>query len=118
MAQPNNYYRGAIWTTHALERLGQRGLSQDIAWQTFSYSDRQFSGKNPGTIEFQKHFGTSLVTVIAKQNEKKEWIILSNWIDPPLPGTIDYYKKEEYKKYQKAGFWGKLFLALKKQLFG
>lgn len=118
MAQPLTHYRGAIWTTHALERLGQRGLSQDIAWQTFSSPDRQLPGKNPGTTELQKRFGPSLVTVITKQNEKKEWIILSNWIDPPLPGTIDYYKKEEYQRYQKAGFWGKIFLSLKKQLFG
>ncbi|CAN5143293.1 hypothetical protein BH09PAT1_BH09PAT1_0240 [soil metagenome] len=118
MADSSNHYKGTIWTNHALERLGQRGLSQDIAWQAFAHPDRQFTGKNPGTVELQKNFGQSLVTIIAKQNEKREWIILSNWIDPPLPGTIDYYKKEGYKKYQKAGFWGKVFLTLKKQLFG
>jgi len=111
-------YRKIIWTNHALERLDQRGLSQDLAFQAFSSPEKQFQGKNPGTTEFQKRFGQSLVTVIAKQNEKREWVILSNWIDPPLPGTVDYYKKEEYKKYKKAGFWGKLFLTLKKQLFG
>lgn len=118
MTQPTTYYKGAIWTTHALERLGQRGLSQDLAWQAFAHPDKKLTGKNPGTIELQKHVSNSLITVIAKQNEKREWIILSNWIDPPLPGTMDYYKKEEYKKYQKAGFWGKFFLTLKKQIFG
>jgi len=118
MGQRENHYGGVIWTNHALDRLGQRGLSQDLAWQAFSKPDRQLKGKNPGTIEFQKEFGTSLITIIAKQNEKGEWIILSNWIDPPLPGTIDYYKKEEYKRYQKSGFWGKVFLTVKKQLFG
>jgi len=24
-----------------------------------------------------------------KQNDKKEWIILSAWIDPPIQGSID-----------------------------
>lgn len=118
MSETVRLYRGIIWTNHALERLGQRGLSQDLAWQSFSSPDKYFPGKNPGTFEFQKRFGPSLVTIIAKQNEKREWLILSNWIDPPLPGTIDYFKKEEYKKFQKSGFWGKLFISLKKQLFG
>ncbi|HVZ58303.1 MAG TPA: hypothetical protein VG935_00915, partial [Patescibacteria group bacterium] len=118
MGQPTNHYKGAIWTNHALERLGQRGLSQDLAWQAFSHPDRELPGKNSGTMEYQRRFGPSLVTIIAKQNERREWIILSNWIDPPLPGTMDYYKKEEYKRYQKSGFWGKIFLSFKKQLFG
>lgn len=118
MGATSNHYKNAIWTNHALERLGQRGLSQELAWQAFSAAENQTVGKNPGTTEFKKRFGSSLVTIIAKQNEKREWIILSNWIDPPLPGTIDYLKKDEYKKYQKAGFWGKLFITLRKQIFG
>ncbi len=118
MSDAQSHYGGAIWTNHALERLGQRGLSQNLAWQAFSHPDKQLKGKKPDTVEFQKRVGGSLITIIAKQNEKREWIILSNWIDPPLPGTMDYYKKEEYKKYQKSSFWGKVFLTLKKQLFG
>ncbi len=109
-------YAGAIWTHHALERLGQRGLSQELAGQTFSRPDRTLIGKQAGTIEYQKNFGKSLVTVIAKKNDRGEWIILSCWIDPPLAGSIDVYKKEAWKKYQKAGFWGKLFYVIKKQL--
>lgn len=109
-------YGGIIWTNHALERLGQRGLTQDLAWQTFNSPDCSIDGKKEGTIEYQKRFNHSLVTIIAKKNEKNEWVILSCWIDPPLPGTVDAKKKEEYRKYQKAGFWGKFFLTLKKQL--
>ena len=118
MTQYPSHYKGAIWTNHAIERLGQRGLSQDLAWQTFSNPDKKFNGKNPDTLEFQKEIGTSLITVIAKQNERREWIILSNWIDPPLPGTKDYYKKEDYKRYQKSGFWGKVILTIKRQILG
>lgn len=111
-------YGGIIWTNHALERQGQRGLSQDLAWQAFRYPDKTLVGKNPGTTEYQKSFGASLVTVIAKQNEKGEWLVLSNWIDPPLYGTEDYRKKEDYKKYKKSRGFMRIFLIIKKQLFG
>jgi hypothetical protein len=118
MSQPERLYGSAIWTNHAMERLNQRGLSQNLAWQAFNKPDKSFAGKEHGTTESQKRFGESLVTIISKRNDKGEWLILSCWIDPPLPGTMDYYKKEDYKKYNKAGFWGKVFLTLKKQLFG
>ncbi len=110
------HYGNAIWTNHALERLGQRGLSQDLAWQAFQYPDISKKGKNPNTMEYQKRFGPSLVTVTATQTEKKEWLILSCWIDPPLPGSIDIKKQEYWRKYQKAGFWGKFWITLKKQI--
>lgn len=110
----SQYYGNVIWTNHALIKLGERGLSQELAWQAFKNPDRTLKGK--GTVEYQKRFHKSLVTIIAKQNEKGEWVILSCWIDPSLPDTIDARKKEEYKKYKQASFWGKLFLTLKKQL--
>lgn len=112
----SHYYKGAIWTNHAVERLGQRGLTQDMASQAFSHPDVSLKGKQPGTMEYQKRFGISTVTVIAKKNERNEWIILSNWIDPPLPGTEDYKKREDYKKYRNSSGFTKLLLTLKKQL--
>jgi hypothetical protein len=93
-----------------------RGVKQTMALQTFQSPDQTFQGKNPGTIEYEKKFGSSTLTLIAKQNEQKEWIILSGWIDPPLPGTADAKKKEAWKKYKKAGFWGKVWYQLKQQL--
>lgn len=111
-----NNYGGVIWTNHVLERLKQRDLSQDIALQAFKYPDKTLKGKKKDTIEYQKTFQKSLITLIAIKNEKNEWVIISGWIDPPLPGSYDYKKKEEYKKYQKASFLGKLFLTFKKQL--
>jgi hypothetical protein len=112
----NRYYNNAIWTNHALERIGQRGLTQPLVWKAFQYPDKTIPGKNPGTTEYQMKTGKSLVTVIATQNEKKQWIILSCWIDPPLPGSIDIKRNEYWKKYKKAGFWGKFWLVLRKQI--
>ena len=114
-------YQGVIWTNHAIERMGQRKLSQEYAYQTFAHPDKQISGKQPGTIESQKQFGKHYVTVISKQNERGEWIVLSCWVDPPMHGTADYDKKQKYNKYRNeyrnASFWGKIWLEVK-GLFG
>lgn len=108
-------YGGIIWTNHALDRLLQRGLRQDLAWQTFKNPDKT-TQKTNGIIEHYKRFDTFYVTVLAKQNEKKEWIVISCWMDPPVEGSIDWKKQQDYKRYKKASFWGKLFLTLKKQI--
>lgn len=108
-------YGGLIWTNHALDRLTARGLSQERAWETFKNPDIEQKTKDEGTL-FQKRFGETLVTVIAKQNEKKEWIVISVWMDPPLPGSEESWEKQRYRKYRKASFMGKLFLTLRKQL--
>lgn len=118
MQMTQQRYGGAIWTNHALERLDQRGLSQEMAWQAFQYPDHSYKGKQKGTMEYQKRFGKSKVTVIAKQNEKYEWIILSCWIDPPLPGYLDDRKKKYYAKFKGASIWKQLWLELKEILFG
>lgn len=112
-----NKFGGAIWTNHAIERMQQRKLTQEMALQSFQHPDRELPGKQSGTMEYQRRFGKSLVTIIAKKNENGEWIILSCWIDPPLYGTQDYSKKEKYNtymdKYRRASFWGKVWLDLK-----
>lgn len=114
MAQ--THYGGLIWTNHALERLHQRGLSQENALITFRNPEEILVGKNPGSSEFIRHFGSTKVTLIGKQNEKKEWIILSAWIDPPLPGSLDDRKKRAYHAYKKAPWWKKIVLSIKSQV--
>lgn len=109
-------YGGIVWTNHALERLHQRKLPQEIAFLAYQSPDQRIPGKKAGMIELQKQYGQSLITLIVNQNERHEWIVVSAWIDPPLPGTMDYKKKQDWKAYKKAGFWGKLWLTFKKQL--
>ena len=110
------HYAGAIWTNHAHERLNQRGLTQEMAGTTFAHADVSMAGKQAGSIEYRKRYGRSLVTVIAKKNENGEWLILSCWIDPPMPGTEDEKKLHAYRDYQRAGFWGKVWKIVKRQL--
>lgn len=112
----NNHYGGVIWTNHALKRLYQRGLKQEKALEAFHSPDRTLIGKKSGTSEFQKRFGPSFVTIIATKNDHNEWIILSCWIDPPLPGSVDAQKKDAYKTYQKASFWKKFWIVLRQQI--
>lgn len=107
-----------IWTNHAIARMKSRGLSQEMAREAFAKPDKTFPGKTHGAFEYQKQFGSSRVTLIAKQNDKYEWIVLSAWIDPLLLRSKDAKEKKRYQEYQKAGFWGKLWLTFKKQLTG
>lgn len=105
-----------IFTNHALDRINERKMTKDMVMATFSKPDEKRNGKKSGTTQFIKYFGKSSVTLIATENERKEWIALSAWIDPPYPGTKDYQEKERYRGYQKAGFWGKFWLTIKSQL--
>jgi hypothetical protein len=105
-----------IFTNHALERISDRKMNKNMILQAFSSPDSKNKGKKPDTTEFIKHTGSSTITLIAKQNEKNEWIALSAWIDPPYPGTKDYKEKKRYNAYQHAGFWGKIWLTIKSQL--
>lgn len=112
----DQYYGGAIWTNHALDRLRERGLSQDDASQAFNAPDKIAKGSEAGTTLSQKWFGKSTVSIISKQNEKGEWIILSCWVDPPLPGTEDEKRKQAYKAYQKSSTGKKIWVTIKRQL--
>lgn len=112
----NNKFGGVIWTNHAIERLKQRNLSQEMALAAFSSSDRAIPGKKAHTTEFQKKIDKYFVTVIATKNNQNEWIILSCWVDPPMPGSIDIAKRNAYREYQKASFWKKVWITVKAQL--
>lgn len=96
--------------------MRDRGLPQDTALDTFKKPDEVEKGREHGSYRHIKQFGPSRVTVIAKQNERREWLILSAWIDPPMKGSKDAKEQLQFKQYQKASEWGKFWLTLKKQL--
>lgn len=111
----NKNFGGVIWTNHALDRLDQRGLTQDLALQTYNEPDKTMPARD-GATEYQKWFDKSRVTVIVKKNERGEWLVLSNWIDPPLYGTRDFTKAAEYKVYKKSSWWVRLLYDIKNAL--
>ena len=113
---PTNHYGGVIWTNHSLGRLKDRRFSQSLALKAFVHPDSKKDGKQSGTVEYVKKYQNSIITVIAKKNEKRQWVILSCWIDPPLKGSVDDKKRQHYLKYKKASFWGRVWLEIKRGL--
>lgn len=105
-----------IWTYHAKKQLLDRKFPQSFVERTMAHPDTKVSGREKGTIEYQKRFDSSVVTVIGTRNDQHELVIVSCWIDPPRLGTKDAKKKASYHAYQRAGFWGKVWIILKRQL--
>lgn len=111
----SNYYGGVIWTNHVLERVNSRGISADMVLATFNNPQRSKPGKEGSTL-YIKQFGEQTVTIVTKRNEKGEWLLLSAWMEPPLPGTIDAKRREKYRTYKNASGWKKFLLTLTRQL--
>lgn len=95
-------FGGIIWTNHALRRVQERGIKQSDAWATWRRPDQTRYGKAKGTWVYYRTFPVKLrngasghqrIEVVAKKNEKKQWIILSIW-----NRSIAVSKKREYEK--------------------
>ncbi len=97
-----------IFTKHALQRIDERWFAKSQVENTIRKPDSVTAGREKGTLEYQRRFEKSKVTAIVGKGSNGEDVILSCWIDPPIYGTKDYKKKERYRKYQKASFWGKV----------
>lgn len=72
-------YGGVIWTNHSLQRLGERGIKQGDAWATWRNPEQSRFAANKGAWIYYRTYNGQRIEVVAKQNEKKEWIILSVW---------------------------------------
>ena|SRR3989344_3902088 len=93
-------FGGLIWTNHALRRMQERGIKQVDAWATWRRPDQTRYGKAKGTWVYYRTFPAAgresrhqRIEVVAKKNEKKQWIILSIW-----NRTITVSKKREVEK--------------------
>lgn len=75
----NKNFGGVIWTNHALVRLQERGIKQGDVWATFRRPDKSRYAAAKGAWVYYKTYGNQKIEVVAKQTERKEWIILSVW---------------------------------------
>ena len=66
-----------IWTDHALARLAERGIKQSDAWAVWRRPDQSEYAKTKGAWIYRRTFGNQKIEVVAKQNERKEWVVLS-----------------------------------------
>lgn len=75
-------FGGVAWTNHALDRLVERGIKQGDAWVTFQHPEQSRYAATKGGWVYYRTYGNQRIEVVAKQNERKEWVILSVWSRP------------------------------------
>ncbi len=75
----DNNFKGVIWTNHALQRLKERNIGQGDAWATFSHPQSSKYTKTKKAWVFYRNWDGCQIEVVATQNEKKQWVILSVW---------------------------------------
>lgn len=85
-------YKGTIWTNHALERLKQRGILQSDAWVVWRNPDSKRYAESKGAWVYYKTWGSTRYEIVAKENNRGQWIILSVWIKE-LTGKQDSEKR-------------------------
>lgn len=78
-------FGGVIWTDHALSRMSQRGISQSDAWATWRNPQQSRRARIPGAWVYYRTYGSEKIEVVAKKNERGEWVILSVWSRPVYP---------------------------------
>jgi len=86
----DNHFGGIIWTNHALDRMRERGIKQGDAWATWNRPEQSYKAtlhKGDDAWRYYRTYGNERIEVVAKQNEKKEWVIISVWSRPVSPNT-------------------------------
>jgi hypothetical protein len=78
----DNHFGGVIWTNHSLDRLRERGIKQGDAWAAWRTPESSKKGSAPGSWVYYRNYNGTQIEVVAKQNEKHEWLILSVWSRP------------------------------------
>ncbi len=107
-----------IWTKHSLARVRDRKIPQKYLTNAFHKPDKVTEGKKKGSKRFVRSFGIHKAVVVAIPNSKGEWVVISCWINPPIKGGLDDRKDSFKKSYQKSSFLGKIWLEVKKSVFG
>jgi len=109
-------YKDIMLSDHALTQMKARGLDAEEVWQTYKHPTDYQKGKED-TFHFKKVFDQGFtVTLIGVQTKRNNWLIVSAWREPPLPGTADAKRRKQWKIFNKAKFWGQLWIQIKQQL--
>lgn len=95
-------FGGIIWTNHAMDRMRERGIKQGDAWATWRSPEQSRKGKDQGVWVYYRTYGTERIEVVAKRNERNEWVILSVW------------SRRVFENKKAPSFWNFVF----KKIFG
>lgn len=98
-------FGGVIWTNHAMDRMRERGIKQGDAWATFNRPQQSRKGAS-GNWVYYRNWGGDQIEVVAKQNDKKEWLILSVW---SRPMAYEKSLRSNSQKPSKTSFWRSLY---------
>ena len=96
-------YGGVIWTNHAISRMSQRGISQGDAWAAWRSPQQERKAKIAGAWVYYRTYGNQKIEVVAKKNERGQWLILSVW-SRPVDGSektesfLSFILKKIFKK--------------------
>lgn len=72
-------YKGVIWTDHALYRLKERGIKIDHALLTLNSPAESRFAQKKGAWIYYRTWGEDRIEVVAVQNGKEQWVVLSVW---------------------------------------
>lgn len=78
----DQHYGRVVWTNHALQRLRQRRISQGEALSALKHADSSRYAATKKAYVYYKRYGNEKIEVVAKQNERREWVVLSVWSRP------------------------------------
>jgi len=90
-------YKGVIWTNHALERLAERGISQGDAWATLKRPDQSRYASSKKAWIYYRTYGNQRIEVVASQNEKKQWVVVSVWSKEVFDKGVVGHKRDKPK---------------------
>lgn len=81
-SSPDPRYGGLIWTHHALQRVTEREINQDLIYQAVTRPDTTQWAKSHRAIKYQKVIGDLLVEAVVNKQSSREWVILTCWTRP------------------------------------
>jgi hypothetical protein len=67
-----------VWTKHVEQRMAQRGISYNEAWDTIKYPYKS-KQTGPGRYKLFKTYGTKEVVIVA-QHQGGQWVIITGWV--------------------------------------
>ena len=102
----DKFFGKVIWTNHAIERLKERGITQSDAWATWRRPQSYRYAKKKGAWVFYRTYGKQRIEVVAKKNERQEWVILSVWSkqitkEPKRESFLGFLSKKFFTKKKK-----------------
>jgi hypothetical protein len=75
----DKHFGGVIWTNHVLQRLEERGVSQGEALSTLKHPERSRYAAVKSAWVYNRTINHRDIEVVATQNEKREWVVMSVW---------------------------------------